>query len=169
MKFEIIPHVGIGNIQLGMSRREIRAMLGEPSYTAGPSEMEFEGFYIPQPARDGYFNNELQITFNDRYEADYFEFSGRQAEHVEVFFNGIDVFHTPAPDLISEIEAATQSAYDPEGDELPYAYIFPGLDLSLWRPVVPEKDENTDEIPEDDEGKYFLTIGIGVKGYYRGH
>jgi hypothetical protein len=28
-------------------------------------------------------------------------------------------------------------------------------------------DELTEKISESDEGKYFWTIGIGIKGYYK--
>jgi hypothetical protein len=51
------------------------------------------------------------------------------------------------------------AAYDPTEPELGHAYIFPDLDLSLWRPVLPES-------PEDLEAREFSTIGFGMAGDY---
>jgi hypothetical protein len=51
------------------------------------------------------------------------------------------------------------SQHDPKWREIPYSYIFRSLQLSLWRPVLPSS-------PSDAEGRYFSTIGIGVRGYY---
>jgi hypothetical protein len=166
-RFDLIPHTGANDIKLGMSREEVRKILGKPEYSAEKSTFEFQEISIPTPAKDGYFNNELQITFDDNGNADFIEFSGRGAGHVRVFLNGLDVFHTPAPDLIMAISRLTESGFDKEEEEIPYSYIFPDIDLGLWRQVLPQLDENENSIPEADDGKYFWTIGIGIQGYYQ--
>ena len=167
MKFDLIPHLGAGRIKLGMTRQEIRSILGEPDYSSEKSISDYGEFSIPVPAKDGFFENELQISFDSDFKAEFIEFSGVGAEHTEVYLNGIDVFKTPAPKLIKEITKSTNSEFNRENDEIPYSYIFPSIDLAVWRQVIPELDEEKEEIPDYDEGKYFWTIGIGTKGYYK--
>lgn len=165
-RFDIIPHVGAGDIKLGMPREIIREILGEPEYSSEKSVLDYGDFSIPVPAKDGFLENEIQITFDDNNKADFIEFSGRGAKYTDVFLKEIEVFKTPASILIKEITRLTLAEFDKEENEIPYTYVFPEIDLSVWRQVVPELDETIEEIPESDDGKYFWTIGIGVKGYY---
>ena len=51
------------------------------------------------------------------------------------------------------------SDFDADDPELGHSYVCPALDLSLWRPVVPEG-------PADDEGLTFRSVGVGRLGYY---
>jgi hypothetical protein len=166
MRFELIPHIGVNDIKLGMSRKEIVRILGEPEYSTEKSKLEFEDIIIPIPAKDGYFKNELQITFDDGGRADFIEFSGRAAKHTTVFFQGLNVFRTPAPELIRAIAEITKTEFDKDEEEIPYSYVFRAIDLAVWRQVIPQEDENKNMISQSDDGKYFWTIGIGVKGYY---
>ena len=53
---------------------------------------------------------------------------------------------------------AEHALFDASGPELGYSYVFPALDLSVWRPIVPER-------PEDPEGISFESIGIGESVY----
>lgn len=167
MRFDLKPHIGAGNLNLGMTRGEIRLLLGEPEYSSEKSIMDYGDFSIPVPAKYGYFENELQITFDDDNKADFIEFYGKDAEHTKVYLNGIDVFKISAIKLLKEISTSTSSKFDDEDDEIPYSYVFRSIDLAVWRQVVPEQDEEKGEVPDTDEGKYFWTIGIGMKGYYK--
>ena len=166
MKFNIKPHIGVGNLKFGMVREEIRKILGEPEYSTERESIEYEDFSLPTPAQDGYFENELQITYDEDFKAIFFEFYGKDAEHLKVYLNGLDVFKIPAPQLIKKITATTGSSFDVDDREVPYSYVFPDIDLSVWRQFVPEQDEHNQEVLEADEGKYFWTIAIGKKGYY---
>lgn len=166
MRFDIIPHIGASNLKLGMTRDEVRTLLGIPGYSSEKITMEYDDFSLPLPAKDGYFENELQITFDDDNKIEFIEFSGKDAVHIKVFLNEVEVFKVPAPELVLHIISSTKSDYDKEDEEIPFSYIFPEIDLSVWRPVIPELDEEMGEIPEFDEGKYFSTIGIGIRGYY---
>lgn len=167
MRFDLEPHIGAGDLKLGMTREETRAILGKPAYSSEKSVMDYGDFSIPIPAKDGYFKNELQITFDDNGKVDFIEFSGKDSEFVEVYLKDIEVFKTPAQQLLQKISDTTRSEFDKEHDEIPYSYVFPSIDLAVWRQVIPGQDEQTGEILEPDEGKYFWTIGIGIKGYYK--
>lgn len=166
MRFDLEPHIGAGEVKLGMTREETRRILGTPEYSEEKSIMDNGDFSMPIPAKDGYFKNELQITFDDNDKVCFIEFSGKDSETIDVQFKGIKVFRTPAQQLIKGISELTNSEFDKEEDEIPYSYVHPSIDLAVWRQVIPEQDEQMEEISESDEGKYFWTIGIGVKGYY---
>ena len=166
MRFDLEPHIGASDLKLGMTREETRALFGKPEYSSEKSVLDYGEFSIPMPAKDGYFKNELQITFDEDNKADLIEFSGKDSEFVSVFIRNIEVFRTPAKVLIQNIADLTNSQFDPGSDEIPYSYVFPSIDLAVWRQIIPEQDEQMEEIPETDEGKYFWTIGIGIKGYY---
>jgi hypothetical protein len=166
MKFELTPHAGAGPVKLGMSRKDIVNILGAPEYSTEKSTLVFQDLTIPIPSKDGYFNNELQITFDENGKADFIEFSGRGAKHTTVCFNGVNVFRTSAPDLLRIINEITKTEYDKDEQEIPYSYVFRDLDLAVWRQVIPDMDESQNIIPESDDGRYFWTIGIGIKGYY---
>ena len=76
---------------------------------------------------------------------------------IEAEISGHGVFTTPADELVTILrDLAPFDASDPE---LGYSYVFPDLDLAVWRPVVPED-------AEDEGGRYFSTIGVGVAGYF---
>ena len=55
MNFKIIPHQGLGEIHFGMTRKEVRQILGKPYSSSESSIFQFEGTEIPRPATDGFF------------------------------------------------------------------------------------------------------------------
>ena len=166
MKFNLTPHIGTETIKLGMSRDEIRSILGEPNHTTEKSTFEYGDFSLPVPAKDGFFQNELQVTYDDNNHSDYFEFVGRNAQNIEVAVEGIDVFNLPARVLLTKITEVTGAQYDKMDSEIPFTFTYKDLDLAFWRQAIPEVDEESEEVPENDEGKYFWVVGIGIKGYY---
>ena len=167
MKFEIKPHIGTNEISFGMTRNEVHMKLGKPSFSKDKSVFEFNDVVIPEPAKDGYYENELQISYDENECVEFIEFSGKSSEHTKVFWNGIDIFKTPAPQLLKSISALSNANYDEKDNEIPYSYTFNDIDLGLWRSVIPNVDETLMDVPESDEGKYFWTVGIGSIGYYK--
>ncbi|MGV7197861.1 hypothetical protein [Xanthomonas euvesicatoria] len=71
----------------------------------------------------------------------------------EVLCLGQRVFSTPASRLVEKFLAVTP--FDPFDKELGYSYVFPELELALWRPDM-----------EEPQGEYFSTVGIGCVGYF---
>ena len=167
MKFDLKPHVGAGNINFGSTRKEVHLILGTPQYSSEKTVINYGELSIPVPAKDGYFDNEIQITFDENNAVDFIEFSGKNAKHIEVYLNGIEVFKTPAQKLIKQITDTTNAKFNKEEEEIPYSYVYPLIDLAVWRQVIPELDETKEIISDSDEGKYFWTIAIGKKGYYK--
>ena len=150
MKFEIIPLEGIRPVRLGMTRKQSRLAMNIPydSYRKRANS----------PAlTDSYLNNSFQVFFDKNDCVEFIELS--RGGPFEAFYKGINVFETLAEDLVAFI--SNDAKYDENDRELGYSYTFPSIELSLWRDILPEDD--------DEEGRYFWTIGIGRKGYYSEH
>jgi hypothetical protein len=147
--YEVVPHVGIGPVRLGMSRDDVRRAMPGPChpFLKGPDASQ---------ETDTFHENGFQVFYSG---------TAPVAESIELsrdsgfraLYRGVDVFATPADVVVSHV--ARDAAFDPDHWELGYSYIFPALDLSLWRPVLPES-------PEDTDGREFSTIGIGIVGYF---
>ncbi len=145
--FDIIPLKSAGDVKLGLTKGEILSKIGHPTDSL--------------PERDCYQYDTIffSISYDQTESVEYIEYSAPTDTTTKVQIKGIDIFGTPAEDLIHQITTQTGCEYDKEDVEIPYSYLFPDLELSLWRSVVPDTTD-------DMEGKYFMTVGIGTKGYY---
>lgn len=164
--FHLEPHVGIGDVVFGMSRAEVQSRMGIPEDVSDAHWFEFNEFRIWIPARDVYFQAELQIHYDGNETVEFIEFYGHQAEYTQVFLGSIDVFGSPVPSLIQSIRGQFRTDFNHLEIELPHSYTFLELDIGFWRQDIPEMDEEREPVPEDDPGKYFWSLGIGVKGYF---
>jgi hypothetical protein len=109
-----------------------------------------------QHLTDAFHNASFQVFYaGEEPQVEYIELS--RGAGLRALLHELDVFAVSADEVAEHI--SRQAPYDPKWPEFPYAYIFHSLQLSLWRPVLPSS-------PSDAEGRYFSTIGIGVKGYY---
>ncbi len=147
VEYEIVPHQGVGPIAFGMSREQSRAAIGTEPETFRKSGQD------DTPA-DAYYHSALQVFF-DKDQVEYIELSAD--ESVTAIYRGHNVFGTKVQDLVDLV--SREAPYDPDDPESGYSYIFPKPELALWRPVMPEDED-------DPEGQYFLTIGIGRRGYF---
>ena len=148
-EYEAIPHLGFKPVQLGMAHEEVRRVMR------------------------GQFQAVRRVP-GDRYETDCFHSGGFQVfyrgespvvEYIELsrgcglraLYKGVDVFGTLADEVVAHVSRDAQ--FDANDPQLGFAFVFPDLELNLWREDLPES-------PDDDEGREFSTIGLGVKGYY---
>lgn len=141
MDFEVSPRLGVGPVKLGMTRDQVREVLGQSP--------------MARAKTDRYFDNALRVDFDDEGHAELVELWS--SEHFTAMFLGQNVFAVPAVELVKAI--ACQSPYDPNDPELGYAFTFPGLGISLWREHLPESDQ-------DGAGRYFDTVAVAVQGYW---
>jgi len=152
--YDVVPHEGIGPVRLGMTREAAR------------EAMERAGVLLPpvqgEPSRDVYHDAGFQVSYDTSGTVEYIELS-RGAPFV-ARYRGVDVFTAPADELVALV--AETAPYDPHDPELGYTYLFAALDLSLWRPELPEDCEEEDEPDEHDCGRVFSTMGVGRPGYY---
>jgi hypothetical protein len=144
--YEVIPLKGVSPVLLGMSREESHAAMGVSPKTFRKSSDDAS-------LTDAYDEATFQVFFDEKDAVEYIELSSGGA--IPVLYKGLPVFETQADELIEII--SQDAPYDENDPELGYSYIFPLLELSLWRPAISEDEE---------EGRYFSTIGIGRKGYY---
>jgi len=140
--YSIEPHVGAGPVKLGMKRDTARAAM----LAMGHSHEE-----DVHAARDLFHSNSFQVFYDRADLAEYIELS--RSPDFKAIFKGEVILELPADDAVRAVTRFAE--YSSANPELGWSYIFPALDLSLWRPAT-----------EGDEARTFRTIGAGRVGYY---
>jgi hypothetical protein len=144
--YKVIPLKAIGPILLGMSREESRSAMGIQPDTFRKADSA--------TLTDAYDHQGFHVYFDKDERVEYIEvFPSR----MPAMYKGVSVFETKADDLVAVISKDAQ--YDKDDPELGFSYVFPELELSLWRSMIPESED-------DSEYEYFSSLGIGRKGYY---
>ena len=144
IEYDILPHSGVGPIRLGMTREEVRAEFGMPDFTGNDNREEFlHGFFVD-------FNSEGRVEFIELAKSTQFR----------PLFKGKCLHELLADDVVALVQRYDQ--YSEDDPELGYSYCFLDLQMSLWRPTVPDANQPND----DDDGRYFHAIGIAEKGYF---
>jgi hypothetical protein len=143
--FEVTPHVGIGPLRLGMTPAEVRqAVAGHAVEKIGRGREEMIddlGLNVDYSAADA------DVTFIQAFPVDGVRFT----------FTGIDVFTTPADELLAAV-ACREGLPAPDFSPGRHEYLFPSLRLALWRGVVTEEP--------GEQGWAFESISVHVPGYY---
>lgn len=139
-EFKVIPLSSIGPITLGMTRDEVRQILGQPSSV----EAAHEKWGIQWPDRDFFFNNGFQVTYDSEFKAVHIE-ACAESDYI-VTFDGIPVHEAPPQEVIDAI--GKHAEVDDQHREYPTNLWFPDLHLNLFR-------------EHGDEDK-FDTIGISL-------
>jgi hypothetical protein len=142
---DIQPTVGVGPIRFGMTRAEVRKHLGSPD---GDEEDDRE-WYLEDLAID--FDVEGKVAFIEIAES----------ENFRAVLNGECLHELDADSAVAHVERS--APYDANAPEPGYTYVFPLLQLSLWRPVVPDTTQDAD----DPTGRRFEAVGVGPTGYFR--
>jgi hypothetical protein len=144
--FTMQPLVGVGPINFGMTRSEVRgtlANLGQPKAV------------LRSPNTDCFFQNAFQVSYDDDGRVEFIETAA--SSEFRVILHGHSLHEIPATDAIRLVSQFAEC--DRNDPEKGYSYIFPALQLSLWRPVLPSD-------PDDSEGRHFLAVGLGKAGYF---
>ena len=140
MRFEIIPHIGVGPIKFGMSRKEVEDCFGKPEFDANDRIGFMSGFIVN-------FDDDDKVEFIEMANSNVFEAT----------YKGINLHSVKADEAISILEKDV--AYDKDNLEAGHSYIFKELQLSLWRGSVPVNSN-------DEEGQYFEAVGVANKNYF---
>jgi hypothetical protein len=141
--FDINRKIGVGPIRLGMTRDEVRQHLGQPD--GDDDEREW---YLDDMAID--FDSSGKVIFIELAESD----------NYKATLNGKCLHDLPASDAVAHVTAI--APYNENDPELGYTYVFPDLQLSLWRPVIPDDEQDAD----DPNGRRFESVGVGGDGYF---
>jgi hypothetical protein len=143
------PLVGVAPVRLGMTRDEVRHAMPEtatPFRKSPSSEHETDAFH--QSAFQVFYAAEPPTV-------EYIELS--RCPHLRVRLHDVNIFETPANQLLTILGRLHD--YDCEDPLSPCDVVFPDLQMSLWRPSAPDS-------PDDEDGRYFCSVGIGIHGYY---
>lgn len=138
-ELSIIPHIGIGTLKLGMSPEEILETINQIC-------IEFHSPKINnlQISKDV---NEDDGSYYLRYQNDFFFFMvqynnghaieigvDRQiSEHTIVKLYDLDVFKTPAEELVLSLKKISPCSYDGTDEQLGTNYEFHRIGVRLWR------------------------------------
>jgi len=120
--YVVAPHGGVGAVRFGMSRAEVRAAMPDVPVAFGRQSGD-------APV-DSWHDFVLQVFYDADDLVEYIE-----VERDETFA----ALLYDEPLLLLPVDRALahvcRHGHDqPEGDDLPYAHVFPALDLALWRP-----------------------------------
>jgi hypothetical protein len=132
--YEVIPLKGVGSVLLGMSREQSRAAMGVLPVT-------FRKGSDDRALTDAYDEAKFQVFLDEKDTVEYIELSA--VSTTPTIYKGIPVFETQADELIEIISC--DAAYDEKDPELGYSYVFPLLELSVWRPLIPESQDDEEE------------------------
>lgn len=159
MTINIKPHEGINDINFGLDSKAVRLKLGAPESTKEQSFFQFGDINIPEPKTDYYFDNILQISYDENDIVEFIEIYSKES-NLEISIYGFSLNQVSAEEIISFLTLEKKLKYDENGEEFPYTYNFVDKDIIFWRQVLPEDDT-------DEDGKYFDSVGIGKIGYLK--
>jgi len=141
--FEIAPYVGMGPLKLGSEKQDIIDILGEPdTYLDRDSvtQLHYSGFCV-------HLNLDGKVEF----------IAASLDEDYSVTFLGLDLLRAEASKIIELV--STQYKHDENDFELGYSYVYPDIQVSFYRPTVPENEN-------DNDGKYFQVACVAEPGYW---
>ena len=140
MQFEIKPLIGVGPVRFNMTRDEVHSVLGEPESKHGNRECFLSG---------------LMVDFDEIGKVEFIELA-RSTKFIASFHDK-DLHSLLAEDAVAWV--STFGTLKTDIPEAGYSFVFPDMQISLWRGVLPE-DEN------DDQGRYFEAVGAAREGYF---
>ncbi|MFE3181805.1 hypothetical protein ACFXKR_13140 [Streptomyces violascens] len=153
MNFELVPPIGVGPLQIGMSRENANSALDSLRDAREVSAADQAGQHIFRPSG-------LMISIgcmHGRLES--VELGRPSARSDVVRFRGIDVFGLPAREVVRRMAEVTP--IEPADDESA-SFVAPGLLLSFWRPF------EADDEPDEEQGYCFSSVLLARPGYYDG-
>ncbi|MCC9641603.1 hypothetical protein LOC71_04905 [Rhodopirellula sp. JC740] len=142
--FDILPTVGVGPIRFGMTRADVRQLIGPHD---GDADEE----------REWYLEG-LAIDFDAAGKVAFIEIA--ESENFRALLDGECLHELDADSAVAHVEKL--APYDTSAPEPGYTYVFPTLQLSLWRSVVPDASQDSD----DPSGRTFEAVGVGPSGYF---
>ncbi|MEV6270895.1 hypothetical protein AB0L64_27280 [Kribbella sp. NPDC051936] len=152
MIIELHPPRSVGPLELAATGHEIVATM---RHFGGPEVLcraagDRAGWCVMHPS--GLF---LSAYFDADDRAEAIELGRPTDPGVTVTYGGLDIFRTPATDLVEALRRTTRVLEEENG----HSYTAPDLLLALWRPTTPEGRD-------DAEGNYFESVLIAEPGYY---
>ncbi len=125
--YVVEPHRGVGPVRFSMSRGEVRAaMLAVPTaFGRGTGDSPV----------DAWHDFVLQVFYDADDRVEYIEVERDEA--LQPVLYGEPVLALSIDRALAHVRRHGHE--QPDCDELPYACVFPALDLALWRPHAGEQ------------------------------
>jgi hypothetical protein len=149
---ELHPPLSAGPLKIAATGEDIVAAMrqfGEPQ-VFGRVAGERPGWCVHGPG--GLFVS-AYFDANDRAIA--IELGRPTDPAISVTYDGIDIFRTPAVDVVAMLRRTTTVLEKDDG----CSFTAPDLLLALWRPFAPYE-------PDDEDGRYFQSVLVAEPGYY---
>lgn len=154
---------GIGNIKFGQTKAEVEKLLPNPEIVEG-NQLHYDEL-------------EFRVDLNAQGKVEFIELFGPDCEFIEASIYGVNPFTTKADDLIKLLSSKNSGKVD--DTEAPHCYAYLGSSVGVWRDVTEkEAKEEIEQAKKDgdyedwmeeelEKSKFFWTIGIGEKDYYK--
>ncbi len=143
--FDIIPKTGVGPVNIGMSRVDVRDRLGLPVDIFRD--------------REWHFDFGMAINYDATGRVEFIELAN--SKEFRALFFGKCLHEVGADEAVIFLESFAR--HDLSNPELGYSYVFPDLQISLWRSVIPEESQALDDLT----GRYFEAVGVAGHGYFQ--
>lgn len=154
---------GIGSISFGQTKAEVEKLLPNPEIVEG-NQLHYDEL-------------EFRVDLNAQGKVEFIELFGPDCEFIEASIYGVNPFTTKADDLIKLL--STKNSGKVDDTEAPFCYAYLGSSVGVWRDLTEKdakeeieqakKDGDYEEWMEEEmeRAKFFWTIGIGEKDYYK--
>lgn len=152
VKIELRPPEGVTGVALGATRVEAQeqcARLGDPEEFRRGGEGPVS-LVVPRPSGLSLF-----VYFDGDDRVDAIEIGRPDGDEDSVHLGGLDVFTTPAEDLVEPLRGEHRVDVEDGGRSI----VLPDLLIALWRRFLPEG-------PTDPEGRFFESVLVAAPGYY---
>jgi hypothetical protein len=150
MDVDLRPPAQAGPVRIGMSFEEAKASLSA-----------LEGFDAARSFTDSApafaaFSSGLAFSLSHQESTGVGTVEVYSASAVRgVVYEGIDVFTTPAAELIGQLVVSYQVVIEEDGRLV----TLPKQSISFWRATLPEEEL-------DEDGRYFQTVMVAHEGYF---
>lgn len=141
MKIDIKPHKGINEIQFGLNRSDVHKLLGPPESTKKEIVSIDSVNEITQIKTDYFVQSNLQISYDKNDTIEFIEIYTKDS-NLEISIFGFSLNHVKVEDVINFFTIERSVNYDENGQEFPFTYNFLKLDLTFWRQVLPENEND---------------------------
>lgn len=163
-KFVLEPLKGIGNVNFGDSREQVRTAMGTPS--------------IEHEVVDYYFDGAIRMDYNEDNILEFIEFDNNDEFELEIF--GVNPFKVKAKEL-EELLTKMNTDGTVNEQRAPFVYGFNNISVVIYRDATEQdilisiEEAKQDGTYEEDKEwlaeelekySHFQSIGFGRKGFY---
>ena len=143
--FDIVPGIGVGPVRFGMTPADVQGHLGAPEHVRNDDDAHERQSFL----------GGFMVDFREG-RVEFIELA--KSEQFRATFHGASLHDLSPDDAVALV--SQYATYDAADAKTGHSFVFPELQLALWRPYVPDPEE-------PDDGDYsFRAVSVGVDGYF---